>query len=276
MAWILARGTVLLPTDPEYPPQSFAVEGANRAESTKCAADELTGEEVDGYDVAASKLFAQKLGVEPCFVVPTWNEMLGGHWGGRMDIAFASIGITPSRMQELYFTQPYYAMPEKFFVRSGGAFSRVEQLSGQKIGVCTNCFADLYLQGTLVLPGAEVEFAVRHAQIEHYDVERNGLSAVDAGKLDAFLCSVIVGEQSIEQGLKLTAMDPAPYVAYIGGAVDRFSGLDVRSLVARANHIMADATADGSLAALSTKYLGSDFATAAGAFNLAAIEQTMP
>jgi len=276
LAWILARGTVLLPTDPEYPPQSFSVKNAKRASGTKCAANELTGSEVDGYDVAASKLFAEKLGVEPCFVVPTWSQMLSGHWGGRMDIAFASIGITPSRMKELYFTQPYYAMPEKFFVRSGGAFTRVEQLSGQRVGACTDCFADLYLQGTLVVPGTDVEFKVRNATIERYDVERNGLSAVATDKLDAFLCSVIVGEQSIDQGLELTELDPAPYAAYIGGAVDRFSGLDVRSLVARANDIMSTAHADGSLAALSDKYFGSDFATVASDFDLAALNQTMP
>ncbi len=267
---------MLLPTDPGYPPQSFAVKGATRSATTKCAANQLTGAEVDGYDVAAGKLFAQKLGVEPCFTVPTWTEMLAGHWSGRADIAFASIGITPSRMNELYFTQPYYAMPEKFFVRSGGAFSRVEELSGKQVGACTGCFADLYLQGTLVVPAEHVAFTVRHAKIARYDVERNGLAAVAAGKLDAFLCSVIVGQQAIAQGLALTALDPPPYVAYIGGAVDRNSGLDVRSLIARANDIMGTADTDGSLAALSTKYFGGDFATAAGAFDLAATKQTMP
>lgn len=66
LAAILARGTLVLPTDPKYPPASFAVRGAKRATDTKCAANQLTGPEVDGYDVAVGKAVAAALGVEPC------------------------------------------------------------------------------------------------------------------------------------------------------------------------------------------------------------------
>ncbi len=37
LAEILARGTLVLSTDPGYPPQSFAVKGAQRLTTTKCA-----------------------------------------------------------------------------------------------------------------------------------------------------------------------------------------------------------------------------------------------
>ncbi len=48
LAQVLARGTLVLSTDLEYPPQSMAVEGATRTPSTKCADTELTAAEVSG------------------------------------------------------------------------------------------------------------------------------------------------------------------------------------------------------------------------------------
>ena len=43
LAQVQARGTLVLFTDPAYPPQSMKVEGATRAANTKCAPNQLTG-----------------------------------------------------------------------------------------------------------------------------------------------------------------------------------------------------------------------------------------
>ena len=50
LAQVQARGTLVLYTDPAYPPQSMAVEGATRAASTKCAPNQMTAPEITGYD----------------------------------------------------------------------------------------------------------------------------------------------------------------------------------------------------------------------------------
>jgi ABC-type amino acid transport substrate-binding protein len=109
LAQVLGRRTLILATDPAYPPQSYRVQGAKRLGNTRCAANQLTGNQMAGYDADVSKLVAEALGVEACFVVPTWSEMISGHWGDRWDIAFVSMGITYDRMQRLYSTRPYSA-----------------------------------------------------------------------------------------------------------------------------------------------------------------------
>ena len=111
LAQIKARGTLVLPTDPAYPPSSFAVEGAARSAGTRCEVNQMTRAEMDGYDVSVGNLIADAIGVEPCYVVPTWTEMIAGHWADRWDIAFASIGVTQERMPGLYFTKPYIGRP---------------------------------------------------------------------------------------------------------------------------------------------------------------------
>ena len=75
LAQILARGTLIEYFEQDYPPQSIEVEGATRPADTKCAANQLTAPEVTGYDNEIAKLIAEQLGVEACFVSPTWTEV---------------------------------------------------------------------------------------------------------------------------------------------------------------------------------------------------------
>ena len=106
LAQVLARGTLILFTDPAYPPQSYAVKGAKRLTTTKCAANQLTGNQITGYDAETGKLVAKQLGIEPCFVTPSWTEVTGGNWGDRWDLAYGSGAVALDRMDVLYMTQP--------------------------------------------------------------------------------------------------------------------------------------------------------------------------
>jgi len=273
LAQILARGTLILATDPAYPPQSYLVKGAKRLAHTKCAANQLTANQMAGYDADTSKLVAKALGVEPCFVTPTWSEEISGHWNDRWDIAFVSMGITYKRMQGLYFTQPYAAEAERFFVRKDAPFTSVSQLSGKRLGGCVGCFAQYYIQRTLRLPGQAVRFRVDHATFVGYDVERNGLATVAKGRLDAFLCGVAVGGKAIREGLPLRVLGGDQYVAYLSGAIDRFSGLNVAAFAARVDAIVDKLLAEGTLRRLSRHYFDTDFATQASRFDVASLRQ---
>src|ERR1043166_2663247 len=140
-------------------------------------------------------------------------------------------------MTRLYYTQPYSAEAERFFVRANSKYTTVLQLSGKCLGGCGGCFAPYYIQRPPRLPGESVRHLVTPATFVGYDVEANGLADVAKGKLDAFLCGVAVGGKAIKQGLALRSVGDDEYVAYLSGAVDRFSGLSVTSFVGRVNGI---------------------------------------
>jgi polar amino acid transport system substrate-binding protein len=273
LARVQARGTLVLSTDPAYPPQSYAIKSAKRLASTRCAVNQLTSNQIAGYDADTAKLVARALGVEPCFVTPTWSELISGHWGDRWDIAFGSIGITYERMKRLLYTQPYSAEAERFFVRKSSPVTNVGQLSGKRLGGCGGCFAQYYIQRTLRLPGEEVRYHVANATFVGYDVEANGLAAVAAGKLDAFLCGVAVGAKAIHGGVAVRPIGSDQYVAYLSGALDRFSGLSVTSFVNRVNAIVRHLQTTGTLRRLSLHYFGVDFATRARSFDVSTLKQ---
>jgi ABC-type amino acid transport substrate-binding protein len=275
LAQVLARGTLVLSTDPAYPPQSYRVKGAERLAATKCAENQLTANQMAGYDADTSKLVARGLGVEPCFVTPTWSEQISGHWNDRWDIAFVSMGITRARMRGLYFTQPYSAEAERFFVRKGSRVKTVEELSGKRLGGCTGCFAQNYIQRDLDLPGQKVRFLVDHATFVGYGVEHDGLVDVSHGKLDAFLCGVAVGGKAIHEGVSIRSVGADVYVAYLSGAIDRTSGLSVAAFADKVNSIVRRLQAQGALRRLSLKYFRTDFASKAKHFDVAGLGQNI-
>jgi len=276
LAQILARGTLILSTDPAYPPQSYAVKGAKRLATTKCAANQLTANQMGGYDADTGKLVAQRLGVEPCFVTPTWSEIISGHWNDRWDIAYGSGAINSDRASRLYFTQPYYAAPQLFFVAKSSKFRKPSDLDGKTVGVCAGCTHELYLKRTLTIPGVKVVFKVKNPKIAIFDVENPGLKKVAQGKLAAFLCAAPEGDGAIQSGEALRAIKEPAFFMYPTGFVDRFSSFDVKAFVAKVNSVVAGLHADGSLKKLSIKdFFGKDYATKAGQFDLATIGQTV-
>jgi polar amino acid transport system substrate-binding protein len=276
LAQVLKRGTLVLSTDPAYPPQSMLVEGAQRSPDTKCTAKQLTAAEISGYDAETGKLVADRLGVEACFVVPSWTEIVSGNWGDRWDIAWGSGAINSDRMTRLWMTQPYRAEPSRFFVRDDSPYRAPADLNGKKVGACAGCTHELYLKRTLTLPGVTFTYLVDNPQIVTFDVEKPGLQAVVDGKIDAFLAPEAEGNGAIADGLPLRALDPPAFASMLTGFVDRSSGLDSAAFVAKVNEVVAGLHADGTLTALSEKsYGGKDYAAGAGAFDLSQIGQDM-
>jgi len=275
LAQITARGTLVLSTDLDYAPQSFAVKGASRATGTACESDQLTGPEVSGFDVETGKAVAEALGVEPCFVAPQWVEITAGSWGERWDLSFGSGAIDAVRMESLYVTQPYYALPAMAFVRSGSGIERPENLSGLRVGACASCTHENYLRGTLELPGFDGDFRIDGADVVTYTVEGPGLDAVDAGQLDGFLCAEQVGDRAVEDGLRLEKIDDTLFTELATGWIDKGSELDVVSFVARVDQIVRDLHETGRLRQLSQEFFGADYASEAAAFDMSTIDQVV-
>jgi polar amino acid transport system substrate-binding protein len=273
LAQVLARGTLVLFTDPAYPPQSFAVKGAKRPSTTKCAPNQLTAPEIKGYDADTGKAVAKQMGVEPCFVTPSWTEVTGGSWGDRWDLAYGSGAIALDRMSVLYMTQPYYTTPTNFFVPKTSTAKTAADLSGKRIGACSGCTMEEYLRGTLDLPGPKFKLTVKDPTIVTFETEIPGLAATAKGKLAAFLCSEPVGSGAIKDGAALKMLPTPAYYSYKTGYVDKQSGLSAVAFVGRVNQIISQLQADGTLKRLSIAYFGKDYATKAGAFDLSSIDQ---
>lgn len=277
LARILKNGVLVIATDPAYPPQSKLNSDLPRSGSSHCDLTQYTANQLEGFDVDVAVEIARRLGVEPCFVAPTWSQIVAGNWGDRWDVNVGSMVITAERMQKLYFTQPYISGQAVLFVhKSNQIFHTLADLSGKRIGVCTGCAYEAYLNGTLDIPGEKIEFQIKNARTMGYDTDTSALADLATGDgtiLDAVMTDPDTGTSAISGGLPIKQLGAAVYHDYSGVAVDKNSLNDPVPLAKRVSNIIQDMHQDGTLLNLSQKVYGGDFTTPAAKFDLQALKQ---
>jgi len=277
LAEVQARGKLIVSTDPAYPPQSELVANVDPPADTQCTGDERPANQFTGFDIAAATEIAKRLGVEVCFVTPDWTLITAGGWAGRWDLSIGSMTITPERMEKLYFTQPYYTTPAAFFVHQDNTtFTQPADLSGRKIGGCSGCTYEAYVDGTLEIPGETIVFVVTDAEFAGYDTDVPALEDLALGdgvRLDAVLTALPTGQGYIADGGPLKQLGEPVYFEYLAGAIDKASTADTASFQAAVNDAIQAMHADGTLAQLSEQYYGADLASAGAKFDLAALNQ---
>lgn len=277
LASIQKRGTLVGFTDPAYPPQSALKADPKRTEGTKCAEDQKTLGELEGFDIDVTAAIAKSLGVEPCFVSPDWGLMVSGNWSGRWDIAVGSMTITPERAAVLYIAQPYYTTPAAVFVhKDNTTYTQPSDLSGKKIGVCSGCSYESYLNKNLEMPGVNVDFVINDAVVKGYDTDTTALQDLALGdglRLDAVITAQPTGEQFIKDGGPIKQLGDPIYYEFLAPAFDRASNLDPMPLVNKVTEIIKGLHADGTLKDLSMKYYGTDLTAAAADFDISLLNK---
>ncbi len=274
---VQARGKLIVSTDPAYPPQSELVADAAPPADTKCSGDEKPANQFTGFDIDTAAEIAKRLGVEVCFVTPDWTLITAGGWAGRWDLSIGSMTITPERMEKLYFTQPYYTTPAAFFIHQDNTtFTQPADLSGKKVGGCSGCTYEAYIDGSLSIPGETIDFVVTDAEFAGYDTDVPALEDLALGdgvRLDAVLTALPTGQGYIADGGPLKQLGDPVYFEYLAGAIDKASAIDTQSFQDAVNKAIQEMHADGTLKTLSEQYYGTDLAAAGATFDLAALNQ---
>ena len=268
------RGTLVVAIDPAYPPQSEIRPNATRASETLCTLGQFTAGELGGFDVEVATEIAKRLDIEACFVTPNWLQIARGNWQGKWDISVGSMAITPERMETLAFTQPYYATQATFFVHiDNTSYSNPSDLSGKRVGTCSGCTYQFYLEGTLDLPGQKIEFIVENPEIIEYTTEATALQDLawgDGFRLDAALIASPTGKRAISNGLPVKQLGDPVYTEYLAAAVDK-SG-NSTSFVDKVSEIIQGMHNDGTLKNLSLQFYEEDLTTKAAEFDIAVIK----
>ena len=247
---IQERGTLRVATDPQYPPQS--------------SLNDETGE-WEGFDIDVATEIANRLGVEIEFVTPGWESIIAGNWGDQFDLSVGSMTVTPERDEVLHFATPYYYTPAAVAVREedAGTMTDVESdFDGATIGVCGGCTYEFYLDGSLEIPGEEIEFVIDDADIRTYNTDVPAIKDLEVGRLDAAISSLTTLQGAQEEGSAIEIVDNVFYEP-LSVAVDRNSSLDPTSFIEELDRIVQEMHADETLSALSEEWFGQDLSTKA-------------
>jgi polar amino acid transport system substrate-binding protein len=277
LAVVLERGTLVVATDPSYPPQSEYLPDAVRSEPTQCGSDQFTAAEFSGFDIEVAEEIALRLDVEACFVTPAWSQLIAGSWSDLWDINVGSMVITTDRMEKLYFSQPYTSGSAVLFIHSDNqTYHQPSDLSEKKIGVCTGCAYEDYLRGYLEIPGSTVQYKIDRAVPVGFETDTSALAALAKGDgvlVDAVMTDPDTGQAAIDSGLPIKQLKDVLYYDYVAVSVDKKTSRDPVPLVRRITEIIQDMHADGTLVKLSEKYYHGDFSAPAAQYDIQGLDQ---
>jgi polar amino acid transport system substrate-binding protein len=265
------RGTLIVSTDANYAPQSVLRQGGGtRTEGTKCASDQLTAGEMEGFDIDVALELGKRLGVETCFVTPAWDSITAGNWGGRWDASVGSMTITTARQDVLHFTSPYYYTPAQFAAAASSGITSLDQLNGQAVCVGSATTYDAWLNGDmegLGLPEASI-YAQPPADVTVVPLETDQecAQAIAAGRTDfaVYLTSGTVVDTNIADGVPVVKVGSPVYSEDLAVAVDKSSSLDPMPLVTELDKAVDAMHAEGMLSSLSQKWFQADLTQAPG------------
>jgi polar amino acid transport system substrate-binding protein len=261
LSQIRERGTIRISTDTNYAPQSEQVPNAQRMANTLCAADQLTANQLQGFDIGVAVEIARRLNVEPCFVAPTWETIVAGDWGGRWDISVGSMTITRDRQEKLWFTPAYYFAPAQLAAKKGSGIASVNDVAGKAVCVGTGTTYEDYFNGKLTIPDSDVKVkAPAGVKVVALNTDAECAQAIQAGRteFEALMTAGNVVDQAIADGVDIEKIGTPVYVENLAVAIDKKSPIDPRSLLDAIGKIINDMHADGTLKTISMKWFGMD------------------
>ena len=130
------------------------VKGAKRLANTKCTDNQLTANQMTGYDVDTGKLVAKGLGRRAVLRHADVDRDHRPASGATAGISPTDPGaINTDRMKRLWMTTPYRSEPQRYFVQKSSPYQKPSDLDGKSIGVCDSCTVEFYLRGHAQDPG---------------------------------------------------------------------------------------------------------------------------
>ncbi len=225
-----ARGTLRIAMEGTYPPFNFK--------------DPKTGQ-LAGYDVDVARLVAGKLGLKPDFVSTEWAAILAGLAAAKYDVIVSQVGITAKREQAFDFSRPYtYSAPQLIVRKNDRAvYTSLNDLKGKTVGVGQG---SVFEQQVKAVPGITVK---------SYPAAPENLQDLAFGRIDAALNDSLMVAYLLKNSqlpIKAGARVGAPErmgIAFRKGSPQFKAAVD---------KILLDATADGTLKAMSLKWFGTD------------------
>ena len=197
------------------------------------------GYDVDLANMIGEKIFGEKGKVK--FVPVTASDRMMKLFTEDVDMIIATMSVTPSRLQILDFSNPYYIAGESLLVRKGSKIKGLRDLNGRKAIIVFGTSSESSLRA-----------AVPNVSIIGYKTYAEAVKGLKQGKADA-----IVSDDTILIGLSLKdgslVLLPKRYSREPYAVAFR-KGQESEDLLRVVNDVIEEASRNGTLQKLQKNY----------------------
>jgi len=221
---IVDRGSIVIANDPNYAPQSSI---------------DPTTKQLVGFDVDVAKATAEMLGLGIVWKHPAWETISAGLQTGIFDVSIGSMTITPERLKDRAFTDPYYYTSGQVFVKKGGTqITGPADLAGKSVGVGAQTTYYDYLKKNT------------KANVKTYTTDLDAVPDLLNGNLDFWMTAGPTGQQAILQGKAIEFSGKPLYYEDLAFAIK----LGEPDFVALCNYCIQTMHKNGALTAMSKQW----------------------
>lgn len=197
----------------------------------------------EGYDIDMAGLIAKKLGVKLELVPVTSANRIPYLQTNKVDLVISSLGKNPDREKVIDFSDAYAPFYNGVFAPADVKIESAADLAGKTVGVTRGAIEDLEL----------TKIAPSDATIKRYEDNNGTISAFLSGQVDAIATGNVVAAAIIA---KNPPKKPEPKFLIKNSPCYVGMNKNEPALMKKVNEIIAGAKKDGSLNAISEKWLG--------------------
>ncbi|MFK0571509.1 lysine/arginine/ornithine ABC transporter substrate-binding protein [Endozoicomonas sp.] len=146
--------------------------------------------ELTGFDVELANAICAELDATCEFNNQPFDSLIPGLKFRRFDAVISGMDITPKRMEQVSFTQPYYENSAIFVASKKSSFNRQKNLTGKTVGVQNGSTHQAYLIDKLEKQGVKTR---------PYDSYQNALLDMTNGRVDAVFADTAVAREWLDQ-----------------------------------------------------------------------------
>ena len=228
-ARIQAEGKTTVGLDDTFAPMGFREAGTN---------------DLIGFDIDMVEEFSARLGIEFEWIPTEWRGVTGSLNSNKFDMVINGMSITDERQEAINFSIPY--------VKAGiGAVVLADNTE-------INSIDDLWDFNLATQTGSSASEALRGIGYEdpvYYDQYPLAFQDLSIGRVDAVIVDATTGAHFMD-------MKPGEYRLIEGRVVDEYYAIGLRKadteLAEALNGVLRDMMEDGTLAAISEKWFGTD------------------
>ena len=211
--------------------------------------------EIVGFDIEVVQAVAKKAGFEVKFVNTPWEGIFNALGQGDRDMIVSAVTITAERQGTMDFSDPYFDAQQLIAVKESSKVTRFADLKKLKVGVQTGTTGD---EAVTKLLGKNSRAITR------FESTPLALKELESGGVDAVVADngVVVHYVANNPGGKFKVVADKEFVPEQYGIALKKGNTELQ---AKINKGLADIRADGTYAAIYTKYFGAPPAAAAPA-----------